>query len=973
MKFGDSLSEGLVPEWENQYVDYKLGKKLIKRYALLQKELERENIVDTTPLLEPIGEEVSEREYFYLNGKPNSVENGSKVKHYNSTQGVSHRNDYHLNSVNSVNPGNSPNLANSPNQANLSTPNPVCNEDGSNGRDRKSSIFQFSSFRAKPLTRDDVAEEGAKFSLWLDEELQMVNSFYKDKERDVYHRFLILEDQFAQLKEHKLQVQKLAHSAGASHMANQINGPVNKNLSRLTSNMNKFIQPLTRYELPSLPSTTFLKNFRSNKDRLHDVALQSAGKGTGYDLNYEENRIRNGESNFDAQVDAESISSDDANLPTFQSVTPMAQSNSEQFRISRKRDFATSHFEVPYPYAKKVLKDALVEHYRSVALVRSYRTMNRTALRKITKKFDKATGSSISADFMKTVDNLYFQTSTVLEQILGRVEDLFLSFYDSGNDSKKHGLEKLKSATYTMQPHLYHGASFVSGLFLGSAVPLLAIVIYLFTDKLKFQHQPKEKYLGEVWGGFFLVIVAFILVAINFYTYSVTKINYKFIFEFNLATALDFRQFLVLPSVALAFLGFCSWFSWSNFWPDSFPGRDWPLIFLGVVLIIFLWPGTQFYASSRRWLQVAIWRICWSGFYPVEFRDFYLGDIFCSLTYSLSNLSFFICLYGVQWRHYLGGGSIPDSTKFCGSGYSRSMGFLSALPSIWRFLQCLRRYMDTGDLFPHLANMMKYFVGACYYCFLSLWRIDKLNSYRALFITFASVNSVFTSAWDIFMDWSLLQPGSKHFLLRDELFFEKPIFYYLAMIQDVCFRFLWVIYIALPGQLQQLALTSFCLAVAELFRRFIWMFFRMENEHRTNVTLFRASRDLPLPYHLSRKVEAAIDMLVNVRYLEVDEGDEIFKQAPTRNASLQSRFKKQLLHGHPDVQKTGSREEETGFESPGLFRRSTIGNISAALNKAHIKDFQRRKHSLPGQGVDSDEEDVDVDEDIKSLDTSGAN
>ena len=40
----------------------------------------------------------------------------------------------------------------------------------------------------------------------------------------------------------------------------------------------------------------------------------------------------------------------------------------------------------------------------------------------------------------------------------------------------------------------------------------------------------------------------------------------------------------------------------------------------------------------------------------------------------------------------------------------------------------------------------------------------------------------------------------------------------------------------------------------------------MENEHATNVILFRASKDTPLPYSVSNKVEKAIKKLVELRY-----------------------------------------------------------------------------------------------------------
>jgi len=60
----------------------------------------------------------------------------------------------------------------------------------------------------------------------------------------------------------------------------------------------------------------------------------------------------------------------------------------------------------------------------------------------------------------------------------------------------------------------------------------------------------------------------------------------------------------------------------------------------------------------------------------------------------------------------------------------------------------------------------------------------------------------------------------------------------------------WLFYIIIPGQKQHSAGTSFFIALGEVFRRFMWNFFRMENEHMTNVDHFLATRDVPLPFSL---------------------------------------------------------------------------------------------------------------------------
>jgi hypothetical protein len=74
--------------------------------------------------------------------------------------------------------------------------------------------------------------------------------------------------------------------------------------------------------------------------------------------------------------------------------------------------------------------------------------------------------------------------------------------------------------------------------------------------------------------------------------------------------------------------------------------------------------------------------------------------------------------------------------------------------------------------------------------------------------------------------------------------------YYVAMVLDPIMRSSWIFYCAFPGQKQHSAVTSFFIALGEIFRRFMWNFFRVENEHMTNVGHFMASRDVPLPFAL---------------------------------------------------------------------------------------------------------------------------
>jgi hypothetical protein len=110
----------------------------------------------------------------------------------------------------------------------------------------------------------------------------------------------------------------------------------------------------------------------------------------------------------------------------------------------------------------------------------------------------------------------------------------------------------------------------------------------------------------------------------------------------------------------------------------------------------------------------------------------------------MGNIALFFCLYHMGWAN----------PPMCNSSHLRLIGFFSALPGIWRALQCLRRYRDTGNVFPHLANCGKYTFTILFYMSLSLYRIDKTHQLRAFFIFCATINSVYCSLWDLIMDWS---------------------------------------------------------------------------------------------------------------------------------------------------------------------------------------------------------------------------
>lgn len=826
---------------------------------------------------------------------------------------------------------------------------------------------------------DDMAGYAKQqFVAWVDGELQKVDTFYREREQEDLDRFLVLQDQLCQMNDQRQEIRRrweaiedgsrtggIANNgvvgtgtaawrerriSAAQMMGNELYGePVSDVRSRksIASSMSssvsthprlnklqlvlvKEMEVFSKFELPSLPTFDWLRENGKHEKQYYEDGYGDDSPG-GVDS--------------EAEAEAEDESEDsDASIGAVGE--PAAYRGQRRRKVTQydprfnRRDYARlrppgpadgSTHKVAYYIARRQLKRAVYEFYRSLELLKSYRLTNRTAFRKLIKKYDKSLNDTLLPGYMKKVDSQYFTTSDVLDNLVTKVEEMFTQYFENGN--RKIALTKLREIE---QQRTYYVPGFMDGWLLGLALPIFGFTVYYALDLTISGTLPEGKWLMQIWAGFFLLCLMAMLFGINCLVWDKFRVNYRLIFEFNPRDNLNYRQYLVIP-IFLFFIGsVLSWFSFKNFWPVDFNGRDWPWIFVAVATLIMFCPFNILYLSARKWLLSTVFRLALSGLYPVEFKDFFLGDIFCSLTYSISNTSMFFCLYGTHWDKCLDG---SGKTR-CGSSGSRLLGFLQALPNLWRLLQCFRRFADTGDGFPHLANMCKYFISCMYYMALSLYRIETVPSNRTLLIVFGSMNGLVSAAWDIFMDWSLFVFDSRKFHIRDELTYKKKSVYYTAMVLDIILRHQWMCYALFPNHIQQSAITGFGVALAEVIRRFNWVFFRMENEHATNVHLFRASKDTPLPYP------------VTVRRKKVYRE----RSVPMPEESTP------LLDEEANVGMNSSESIDSieGY-SPTIdhHEHSYLTKLSRILTTAHIKDFQRRKPQEEEVETDSDKDEDD--------------
>ncbi|GAA5838875.1 hypothetical protein JCM11251_003725 [Rhodosporidiobolus azoricus] len=503
-----------------------------------------------------------------------------------------------------------------------------------------------------------------------------------------------------------------------------------------------------------------------------------------------------------------------------------------------------------YANARSKLKLATFEYYRSLGMLKSYRVLNRTGFAKALKKFEKATAIPCAAKYRQKVESANFVASDKLEELIRETEDAFADVFEKGD--RKKALERLRDFG---QKKRHHFTSWRAGILMGAGVVLMVEGLVLSFKASTRREIPQWNALLQLFGACFLPIFFSLAFFLNLAAWSYARINYVLIFELDVRNRMDYHQFIELPALLFFVLSLFFWAAFNNFWPDEIHPTAYPLAWLVITVIIMFNPLPLLYPSARWWLLRSFTRMITSGLVAVEFRDFFLGDEMNSLYYSVYNLGFLYCTYNKGWP--------SDVFSICSTSKTWTTPILSALPALWRLGQSIRRYLDSDGLNLHLLNAGKYTGSIVYFVFYNNWRIHKTIGDEetwmfALFIVFASINSIYTSTWDVLMDWSLGHrdvKSKKHYFLRQELgyFKDAPWLYYVVAVINVVLRFSWVFYLAPKPSVP---VQSFTIALLEAGRRIMWNTFRVEAEHIGNRDGFRVTRDVALPYVTASSPEA---------------------------------------------------------------------------------------------------------------------
>ncbi|KAH8084370.1 EXS family protein/ERD1/XPR1/SYG1 family protein [Cristinia sonorae] len=439
-----------------------------------------------------------------------------------------------------------------------------------------------------------------------------------------------------------------------------------------------------------------------------------------------------------------------------------------------------------YYQAKKKLKKAVLECYRrphsGLEILDNYRTLNIIGFRKALKKFEKVTRiPAMQAYTTERIEPNAFTSGRAVEVMMRDLEELFAARFTKRLSSqlakgdKKKALARLRGG---IQHRSHHFSTFRSGLMIGLAVPAFIDGLVESFKKDTREDMPAWDGLLYIYAILFVPVFFVLLIGVNLQVWAASRINYRI------------GEETVTPTI-------------------------WPLLWLALVGVVMFNPFPIWFKRSRYWLIGNVSKLLISGTQRVEFADFWMGDQFCSLIFTLSNLYFIPC----------------------------------SLPLLSRAIQSLRRYHDS-KLFTHLINGGKYATGIVYYLSYYIWRNHGGGRGKSfvVWIVFATCYSIYAGSWDLLMDWSLLRPHVPRYpLLRPNILYTNAVpVYYFAIITNVLLRFLWVLYI--PEQGPNFLLRTFIVAMLEALRRWQWNFFRLENEHLGNVDQYRVTREVPLPY-----------------------------------------------------------------------------------------------------------------------------
>lgn len=504
------------------------------------------------------------------------------------------------------------------------------------------------------------------------------------------------------------------------------------------------------------------------------------------------------------------------------------------------------------------IRRSLVDQYRIAKLLQNYAMMNVTGFVKIIKKFDKTVPSE-SGRFKKALQSQHMlNDAKAVETLSNKYEKYYANWFCNGG---------MREAKAQMLVKRGDGLDMDwSQLQLGYRMGMCAILaLWVCWDMVWGMIEDGKTTIGarhafpvfRACGGLLLLQWFW---GCSVFMWTRYRVNYIFLFDFNprvVRTPLEIITDAVDNTLMYLCLMLLYYKGGAHDIPQVIPPGGYPLILVFATTWKLIYP-----LKLRAPMWISIFKVVTAPCSAPTFFQTYVGDIFTSLVKVFVDLTwtFFWIISG---DFILAERTTSDHLgHWSHTHWYRNVliPIICLLPLLFRFNQCLRKYADSGDRFPHLANASKYamaqlvtLTGAFHPLYLEVQLRRGNNNHEShyqfywTFLFFAS--SSFSFTWDVYMDWGL---GRREYgYLGPRLMYPKKSVYYITIAMDLVLRSMWVLSLLPPSSGAAFALPAYLYSlqvILELFRRTIWGFFRLENEHRSDINRYRRVDFVPLHF-----------------------------------------------------------------------------------------------------------------------------
>ncbi|KAF1950409.1 EXS-domain-containing protein [Byssothecium circinans] len=280
-----------------------------------------------------------------------------------------------------------------------------------------------------------------------------------------------------------------------------------------------------------------------------------------------------------------------------------------------------------------------------------------------------------------------------------------------------------------------------------------------------------------------------------------------------------------------------------------------PNLYLLILVVGFIIPIPFVSRNGRHRTLATLKRISIGGIAEAQdgkFGDILLADALTSYAKVLGDLFISLCMFFSSSHSSTG-----PPNRSCGGVYV--VPFVISVPSLIRLRQCLIEYgrvrranKQSGSINPstgwggvHLANALKYSTAFPVIVLSALQRSPEPSKYGMseatlfrLWLVAVFINSAYSFYWDVTRDWdlTLFKPKERDspeypWGLRRHRWFHAKEFYYGAIIVDAMLRCTWSFKLSPHlDHFNDLEGGIFLMEALEVFRRWIWIFFRVECE-----------------------------------------------------------------------------------------------------------------------------------------------